>query len=378
MRTDDLDFVLPRALIATTPPAVRDGSRLLVVQRSDPSRLEHRVFADLPMLLEPEDLLVMNRSSVVPARLQGVNAQTGGAVTGLYLADDAGGSDGQLRWVVLLKAKRTRPGRRVMLHDADGSPTGIIIELIEKAEDSGPGAWVVGVEDQKNPDQALDTLGVLDRAGLTPLPPYILSERKARDESYTEASDRDRYQTVFARRDEPGSVAAPTAGLHFTDRVFDALKSRSVRTSEVVLHVGAGTFKPVETETLDEHPMHAEWCSLGPSSELFKAGKPKDGRVFAVGSTSARTLESYAQLDAAHPKNLSTRIMVMPGYRWRWVDGMVTNFHLPRSTLLAMVASMLHVPGEVDGVDRVQQVYRVAIEERYRFYSYGDAMLILP
>jgi S-adenosylmethionine:tRNA ribosyltransferase-isomerase len=377
MRTDDLDFQLPRELIATSPPAQRDGSRLLVVQRSDPTRLEHRAFSDLPALLAADDLLVFNRSRVVPARLVGENSETGGKVTGLYLMD--GPEPGT--WIAMLKAKRSRPGRKIMLKSADGNDSGVLLELIERVDEHGPGSWVLRVEDQRNPGCPIDTFELLNRAGWTPLPPYILSERNAREESVSEETDRARYQTVFAGDSDAGSVAAPTAGLHFNEQVFSQLKSRSVRTSEVVLHVGAGTFKPVETETLDEHPMHAEWCSMGQSGVYggeFADGKPASGRVFAVGSTSARTLESYANLEGECPEYLETRILIKPGYRWRWVDGMVTNFHLPRSTLLAMVASILDVPGEVDGVERVQEIYSEAIAERYRFYSYGDAMVILP
>ncbi|MCA9303067.1 MAG: tRNA preQ1(34) S-adenosylmethionine ribosyltransferase-isomerase QueA [Phycisphaerales bacterium] len=369
MRTDDLDFTLPRELIATTPPERRDGSRLLVVQRSDPSRLEHRVFSDLPGLLAPEDLLVFNRSRVVPARLVGRNLETDGGVTGLYLQDapDVG------TWIVLIKMKRARAGKRVMLKDPLGNDSGVALELVEKSEEHGPGAWVVAV----NAGSETDTPRILDRAGWTPLPPYILGERQSRGETIDERDDRSRYQTVFAGT-ESGSVAAPTAGLHFTDGVLEKLNSRGVRTGEVVLHVGAGTFKPVETETLDEHPMHSEWCSLGPSAGVFAGGKPSGGRVFAVGSTSARTLESFAACASPMPESIETRILIQPGYRWRWVDGMVTNFHLPRSTLLAMVAALLEVPGEIDGVERVQEIYAEAIRERYRFYSYGDAMLVLP
>jgi len=369
MRTDDLDFMLPRALIATKPPEHRDASRLLVVQRSDPSRLEHRVFSDLPGLLSPEDLLVFNRSRVVPARLVGQNIDTGGGVSGLYLQDGPAAGT----WITLLKAKRARPGRRVSLKAPSGQDSGVVLELVERADEFGPGAWVVGVD----AGEESETPAILDRAGWTPLPPYILGERLSRGEKIDEQSDRSRYQTVFAG-EESGSVAAPTAGLHFNDGVLGGLKSNGVRTSEVVLHVGAGTFKPVETETLDEHPMHSEWCSLGPSADLFATGKPTTGRVFAVGSTSARTLESFADLEPPLPESIETRILIQPGYRWRWVDGMVTNFHLPRSTLLAMVAALLEVPGEVDGVQRVHAIYSEAIKERYRFYSYGDAMLILP
>ena len=260
-----------------------------------------------------------------------------------------------------------------MLSDPLGEDSGVVLELIEKAETHGPGAWVVALDTGGDHD----TPAILDRSGWTPLPPYILGERQSRGEHTNEQSDRSRYQTIYAG-EEAGSVAAPTAGLHFNDAVLTDLRSRSVRTSEVVLHVGAGTFKPVETETLDEHPMHSEWCSLGPSAGLFSDGKPGGGRLIAVGSTSARTLESFAAMQPPVPDSIETRILIQPGYRWRWVDGMVTNFHLPRSTLLAMVASLLDFPGGVNGVERVQEIYAEAIRERYRFYSYGDAMLILP
>ena len=376
IQTDDLDFELPKELIATSPVEPRDSSRLLVVQRSDPGRLEHRVFSDLPSLLSAEDLLVFNRSRVVPARLIGENAaNTGGKFEGLYL-HSIEPIEGHQVWVVLLKAKRTKPGKRYRLTDASEQSTEIVIELVEKHEPEGPGAWKVLVH---NPDLSQTTDLILEQVGHTPLPPYIVAQRKVRDEDPGDAYDRSHYQTVYASQVGSGSVAAPTAGLHFTPGVFDKLSARSVRTSEVMLRVGAGTFKPVETDTLDAHPMHAEVCSMGDSGELFPAQGTR--RTFAVGSTSARTLESFAQIHEAGqslPENHSTRILIQPGHQWRWVDGMVTNFHLPRSTLLAMVASMLDVPGEVNGLDRIQEIYAQAIHERYRFFSYGDAMLILP
>ncbi|PCI09792.1 tRNA preQ1(34) S-adenosylmethionine ribosyltransferase-isomerase QueA [bacterium] len=380
IQTDDLDFELPKELIATKPVEPRDSSRLLVVQRSDPSRLEHRLFSDLPSLLEPEDLLVFNRSRVVPARLVGENAaNTGGKFEGLYLYSIEEADEHPV-WIVMLKAKRTKPGKRYRLTDANHHATEIVIELIEKFPSEGPGAWkvlVCGADESAG--SAGSTESILNGVGHTPLPPYILAQRKVRDEDPGEAYDRAHYQTVYASDHESGSVAAPTAGLHFTPAVFENLTSRSVRTSEVVLHVGAGTFKPIETDTLDAHPMHAETCSMGNSSGLFPSTGSR--RTFAVGSTSARTLESFAQLhetDPVLPQSYSTRILIQPGYRWRWVDGMVTNFHLPRSTLLAMVASMLEVPGKVDGLERIQAIYAQAIHEQYRFFSYGDAMLILP
>ena len=378
IQTDDLDFELPKELIATRPMEPRDASRLLVVQRSDPGRLEHRVFSDLPDLLAPDDLLVFNESRVVPARLMGVNPDTGGKFEGLYLhecdVDKGVDKGGRLAWVVMLKAKRTKPGKRYQMIAGDGRRTPVILELVERCSLGGPGAWVVLVSGMDGSTEV-----ILDCVGHTPLPPYIVSQRKVRAQSLGDAYDRSHYQTVYASADEPGSVAAPTAGLHFTPAVFDRLRERPVGTSEVVLHVGAGTFKPVETATLDAHPMHAERCSMGKASGYFTGDRRR--RTIAVGSTSARTLESFACLHESGvdlPEEHSTRILISPGYHWRWVDGMVTNFHLPRSTLLAMVASLLDVPGEVDGLERIQAIYAVAIAEKYRFFSYGDAMLILP
>jgi S-adenosylmethionine:tRNA ribosyltransferase-isomerase len=374
MRTDDLDFDLPGALIATKPAEPRDSSRLLVVQRSNPDRLEHRVFSELPDLLAPDDLLVFNRSRVVPARLIGERVGSGSRFEGLYL-HDAPGSHGH-EWIAMVKTKRAQAGKVYALHDQDGKPSDVTLELIEREEGEGSGAWRVRLGGTDQPGHA-----VLARLGRTPLPPYILAQRKARDENPGEDYDRSHYQTTYASATESGSVAAPTAGLHFTPRVFDQLHAGGVQTTEVTLHVGAGTFKPVEAERLEDHPMHHEWCALGDAGAHFP---PADGqRVIAVGSTSARTLESYAQLHAADPdqslpERYSTDILIAPGYDWRWVSGMVTNFHLPRSTLLAMIAGLLDVPGQIDGLERVHAIYREAIRSEYRFFSYGDAMLILP
>lgn len=383
LKTDDLDFDLPKELIATRPVEPRDSSRLLVVQRSDPDRIEHRVFSDLPELLAPNDLLVFNESRVVPARLIGVNPDTGGKFEGLFLnqhgsAPESVSGRNTLTWIVMLKAKRTKPGKRYQLIDGGHRRSSVVLELVERYPADGPGAWVVLVTDDEGASIS-ETSTVLDRVGHTPLPPYIVSQRKARAQDPGDAYDRSHYQTVYANEDEPGSVAAPTAGLHFTKSVFDRLAKRDIATSEVVLHVGAGTFKPVETDTLDEHPMHAERCSMGKAESYFSGETRR--RTFAVGSTSARTLESFAGISESGdklPESYSTRILISPGYRWRWVDGMITNFHLPRSTLLAMVASMLEVPSEVDGVERIQEIYSIAIARKYRFFSYGDAMLILP
>ncbi|MBL4808469.1 MAG: tRNA preQ1(34) S-adenosylmethionine ribosyltransferase-isomerase QueA [Phycisphaerales bacterium] len=378
MRTDELDFDLPESLIATTPAVPRDSSRLLVVSISDPDRMEDRVFTDLPGLLLPDDLLVFNRSSVMPARFRGSNIETGGAVEGLYLHDAPGSTAARPMWVAYVKTKRPRVGRRAGLVDAGGRPTQIVVEFVEPFLSEGPGAWVLAVEG----GLGMGSFEILNSVGGTPLPPYILSQRKARDEHIDDASDRASYQTMYADLDDPGSVAAPTAGLHFTDRVMSGLSERGVSTSEVVLHVGAGTFKPIDAERLEDHDMHSERCSMGSSAGLFEHGKLKNGRVFAVGSTSARTLESFAGVQESGggiKEPIDTRILISPGYDWRWVDGMVTNFHLPRSTLIAMVASMLDVVGsQKSGIERVREIYAHAIHNEYRFFSYGDAMLILP
>jgi S-adenosylmethionine:tRNA ribosyltransferase-isomerase len=227
--------------------------------------------------------------------------------------------------------------------------------------------------------------------GLPPLPPYILAARKKQGESETRQSDFDRYQTVYAR--EFGSVAAPTAGLHFTPELLAKLDAAHVRRADVVLHVGSGTFKPVKAEHVEEHEMHSEWCSLphGVRRQIVathrSAATPRP-RVICVGTTTARTVESYAGLEAGvggdmtdhlWPASMDTRLLITPGYAWRWTDGLLTNFHLPRSTLLAMVGSLLEDPARAgSGVERLRRLYGVALERGYRFFSFGDAMLILP
>lgn len=366
MRTADLDYDLPPGRIALTPAERRDDARLMVVSRSDDSVLEHRRVADLPELLRRGDLLVLNQSKVVPARLEGVRADTGGRVEGLVLGREGVSEDGE-RWTVMLRAKRLRPGIEITLHDEHGA-MGASLTLIEK--DAGEaGAWRVRVGKLVGPGRALDAVG------RTPLPPYILKSRRDAGVELPDRVDRERYQTVFASAGSEGSVAAPTAGLHFTAELFERLAARGVERASVVLHVGTGTFRPVETATVEEHPMHGEWCELPQAAGRAVLGaRHAGGRVIAVGTTSARTLESFASMDVAPGgERLETRLLVTPGYRWRWVDGMLTNFHLPRSTLLAMVAALF--PG---GVERVKALYRAAIAEEYRFYSYGDAMLVLP
>ncbi len=370
LRTADLDYDLPPELIATSPAEPRDSARLLVVRRAEPGRVEHGVVGDLPELLRPGDGLVFNTSCVLPARFRGTRDGTGGRVEGLYLHDAPGGSDGP-RWVALLEAKRPKPGMRVVLSEPSGAEAGIRLVLLERSADE-PGAWIVTVE---APLPAPDTPAILERVGVTPLPPYILGARRAAGLSEDQRSDRERYQTVYA--DAAGSVAAPTAGLHFTPELLRRLSGGGVARADVVLHVGVGTFRPVETEFVERHAMHAEWCSMSAGAREAVLGIRRDGgRVICVGTTGARTVESYAaRAESAEPPadRLQTRLLITPGYRWRWTDGLLTNFHLPRSTLMALVAAML--PG---GAGQLKSIYAEAIARRYRFYSYGDAMLILP
>jgi len=371
---DDLDFDLPPSLIATAPVEPRDSARLLVISRSDPGRLEHRRVRDLPELVERGDAMVFNRSRVLPARFLARSLSTGGRAEGLWLRDDGRAEDGRRVWVALVKARRHRAGRVLELVDARGGATGVRLEFLGPAADE-PGAWRLGVDSDWE-----DTPALLDRVGLPPLPPYIRHARRDAGLETEDERDRERYQTVYAGstaspsgEGSAGSVAAPTAGLHFTPALLSALDGRGVSRHEVVLHVGTGTFKPVEVADLDEHPMHAEWCSM---PEGVRGALSSARRVIAVGTTSARTVEAYAALSESGgvlPEWLETDLLIQPGYRWRRVDGLLTNFHLPRSTLLALVAAL--VPG---GIGRVREVYGEAIREGYRFFSYGDAMLILP
>ncbi|MCC6662066.1 MAG: tRNA preQ1(34) S-adenosylmethionine ribosyltransferase-isomerase QueA [Phycisphaerales bacterium] len=358
LRTADLDYDLPDPLIATRPAEPRDAARLMVVSRSNSSRAEHLHVRDLPGLLSPDDLLVFNTTRVVPARLVGVRADSGGRVEGLYLRD--GEQPGT--WVLLVQGKRPRTGVRLTFAAPKGGPAGTVV-LIDRVPDEA-GAWLARVEDDE--PQTL-----LARIGRVPLPPYIRRARRGAGQPEEMDSDRDRYQTVYAR--EPGSVAAPTAGLHFTAGLLATLAARRVERADVTLDVGVGTFRPVEAEMVDHHPIHAEWCSMSPAvrERLSRPRRPAP-RVTCVGTTAARTVETYAALPDC-PGRVSTRLLITPGYRWRWTDGLLTNFHLPRSSLMAMVAALL--PG---GAEQLKRLYAEAVARGYRFYSYGDAMLVLP
>lgn len=360
LRTSDLEYELPEASIATTPAEPRDAARLMVVPR-DGGPTVHTHIRDLSSYLRPNDLLVLNVTRVVPARFVGVRADTGGKAEGLYLRDDAEG------WAVLLRARRLKENVRITLRSPSGADAAAALVLLTRIEGE-PGAWRVRVEGRPGESPR----DVLHRVGLTPLPPYILRAREHANLSISDEADRARYQTVFAGSDAR-SVAAPTAGLHLTPELLAALRARGVRTAEVILHVGTGTFKPVETEFVEQHPMHEEWCYMSEhAAAAVGEAKAAGARVIAVGTTAARTLETFAAraFGAAPGQWAATRLLITPGYEWKWTDALLTNFHLPRSTLMAMVASKL------GGAERLRTLYAEALCEGYRFYSYGDAMLV--
>ncbi len=383
----DLDFPLPEDLIATHPVEPRDAARLLVIRRSRPDMLEDRVFRDLDELLEPNDLLVVNATRVLPARFRGVRADTGGHAEGLYLGPAPAADSRPAGWQCLFKMRRAKPGVRVALLRHDDQPADVELLLLDRLSEDG--VWHA-LPCRPGSDQPLgeDAPTLLSRVGLTPIPPYILAARKARQQSAEDARDAADYQTVYAHAATSYSVAAPTAGLHFTPALLDRLEARGVNRTEVLLDVGMGTFKPVETEFVEHHPMHAEFCCVPPPAiqaihhAKAAAGKDGGGRVVAVGTTAARTLESFddpRDLARRGPTGLHTRLLITPGWRWRSVDALITNFHLPKTTLLAMVAALLHDDTDPRaGVERLRAIYAHAVRERYRFYSFGDAMIILP
>ncbi|HMB08676.1 MAG TPA: tRNA preQ1(34) S-adenosylmethionine ribosyltransferase-isomerase QueA [Isosphaeraceae bacterium] len=343
MQTSAFDFTLPDDLIAQHPVEPRDRSRLMVVRRRS-GHLEHRTFAELPELLGPDDVLVRNDTRVVPARLIGHREATGGKWEGLFLRALPGGS-----WEILATT-RGKPvlGERVVVGQG--------LRLVLEARGEG-GRWIVRPEGDESPS------ALLERHGQVPLPPYI---RKGREGP----GDRLRYQTLYAR--VPGAVAAPTAGLHFTDDVFRRLGARGIGWVDATLHVGLGTFRPIEAERIEDHVLHAEWGALSAAAaEALNTRRRRGGRIVAVGTTSARVLESAAADDGTiGPFSGETALYLRPGHVFRGLDALVTNFHLPRSSLLVLVSALA-------GVELIRAGYAEAIRERYRFYSYGDAMLIL-
>ncbi|MFA6045202.1 MAG: S-adenosylmethionine:tRNA ribosyltransferase-isomerase, partial [Phycisphaerales bacterium] len=346
LKTSELEYDLPEELLATHAAEPRDAARLMVVPRAQTSRLQHRVVSELPGLLRPGDLLVLNVTRVVPARLIGVREDTGGRIEGLYLGTESQYVDGPTAsrgmdevatsWVVMLQGKRLKPGVVVKLASCDGRPGpgghSVLLELQRKWE-AEPGAWVVQVKCTSGNQPDLTTKQLLEVVGATPLPPYIVRARKNHGEAADEGADRARYQTVFAggipEAEQVGSVAAPTAGLHITSGVLAGLKNKGVEIAEVVLQVGSGTFRSVETEHVEEHPIHREWCSMSDAAiAAVRAARARGGRVIALGTTACRTLETFGPRaeagEAVGGSWIDTRLLITPGYRWTWVDGLFT------------------------------------------------------
>ena len=357
MRTADFDYPISPHQIAQYPAPCRDQARLLIFPRHSPAALEHRIFRDLAAYLRPGDLLVLNDSRVLPARLRCLKEQTGARIEALLLEEN-GDNDW---WALLGPGKKAPIGSRLTILDANLRPTRFTAEIIAKNPQghgrliiSGPGVFRAALEE----------------CGEVPLPPYIKGPRTA-GKDY----DRERYQTVYARAD--GSVAAPTAGLHLTREFLETLPSMGVEVATVTLHVGLGTFAPVKADLAADHVMHPERFSVPPSSaRLISAAKAGGRRVIAVGTTSLRVLESVAgPHGVVRAGSGSTSLFIYPPRRFKIVDGLITNFHLPRSTLLMLVSAFAS-PGTISGKNRLLSAYREAMELGYRFFSYGDAMFL--
>jgi S-adenosylmethionine:tRNA ribosyltransferase-isomerase len=346
MRTDELDFDLPGELIAQTPPEDRADSRLLHYVREG-GAIHHRVFSDLAELLRPSDVLVFNDSKVIAARFA-LRKLTGGLIEGLFISESAPG-----QWAALLRDLGPAIKGTSLIFDANPEIRATVLE------NRGQGEFLLEISDKTPAPNLLATLGRM------PLPPYIRRDRvrDGRDEL-----DRERYQTVYAA--SPGAVAAPTAGLHFSQEILDRIDARGIERVMVTLHVGIGTFKPIVAERLEDHEMHAERFLIdSAAADSLNRAKRDNRRIVAIGTTSARVLESQPADAPFAAGSSSTSIFIYPPYRWKHVGALVTNFHLPRSTLIALVAAMT-------GLEEQRQMYRKAIAERYRFFSYGDAMFI--
>ncbi len=341
LKTSDFDYDLPESFIAQTPLEPRDSSRLLVLHR-DTGQIEHRVFREIGAYLRPNDVLVLNRTRVIPARIY-ARKETGGRVELLLLR-----RRDELTWDALVGGKGLSAGKKMQV---ENGPRAEVLQVLNGSE------RLVRFEQPIEP--------FFPKVGNVPLPPYI----------HEKLADPERYQTVYAR--EPGSAAAPTAGLHFTPRLLDELQAQGVTLAYVTLHVGLDTFAPVTEERPEEHKIHTEWCELpAETADLINSARSKGGRVIAVGTTSVRTLESAARQSfrygsmTVQPYSGPTDLFILPGFEFRLVDAMITNFHLPKSTLLMLVSAFA-------GREQILRTYEVAKQEGYRFYSFGDAMLML-
>ena len=341
MKTSDFYYDLPQELIAQDPLEERSSSRLLVLDRKTGER-EHRVFREIVDFLHPGDCLVVNNTKVIPARLMGVKEGTGAGIEVLLLKrceDNV--------WETLVKpGKKARPGVRISF--GEGLLTGEVLEVVEEGNRRIRFTYE-GIFEE-----------ILDRLGQMPLPPYITHQLK----------DKNRYQTVYARHE--GSAAAPTAGLHFTPELLEAIKEKGVKLAHVTLHVGLGTFRPVKVEDVAQHHMHSEFYMIEEEqARLINETKGAGGRVICVGTTSCRTLESAAdEKGVLHAGSGWTDIFIYPGYGFKLMDALITNFHLPESTLLMLVSAF-------SGKEQVMAAYEEAVKERYRFFSFGDAMLVI-
>ncbi|HEU0293905.1 MAG TPA: tRNA preQ1(34) S-adenosylmethionine ribosyltransferase-isomerase QueA [Anaerolineales bacterium] len=337
MKTSDFDYHLPESSVAQTPTEPRDSARMLVLHRGT-GELEHRIFRDIGDYLRAGDLLVLNQTRVIPARIY-ARKETGGRVEILLLR-----RRDEWTWEALVGGKGSRVGKILRVEQG---PEVEILEMLDGSE------RLIRFSEPIEP--------YFPKVGNVPLPPYI----------HEKLADPERYQTVYAK--EPGSAAAPTAGLHFTPRLLEELQVKGVRIAYVTLHVGLDTFAPVNEENPKEHKIHSEWCELSQeTADLINQTKQSGGRVIAAGTTSVRTLESAANVgrDVIQPYVGPTNLFILPGYQFRIVDAMITNFHLPRSTLLMLVSAFA-------GREKILETYETAIQDGYRFYSFGDAMLIL-
>jgi S-adenosylmethionine:tRNA ribosyltransferase-isomerase len=339
LTTKDFFYDLPKELIAQTPAEPRDSSRLLVLHK-DTGETEHRIFRDIIDYLHEGDVLVINDSKVIPARLYGVKEDSGITVEVVLLR-----SRGLDVWETLVRpGRRCRPGTKIIF--GDGLLRAEVLETVEGGNRLLKFAY-----------EGDNIFHVLDKVGQMPLPPYITEKLK----------DKNRYQTVYAK--EEGSAAAPTAGLHFTPELLERIKAKGVVIAPVMLHVGLGTFRPVKEDRIEEHEMHSEFISV--SKETADLINNRKGRVFAVGTTSCRTLESVSDENGTvHPVTDDTKIFIYPGYRFKITDALITNFHLPESTLLMLVSALTNR-------EMMLKTYNEAIDMKYRFFSFGDAMLIL-
>ncbi|WP_421658593.1 tRNA preQ1(34) S-adenosylmethionine ribosyltransferase-isomerase QueA [Leptothermofonsia sp. ETS-13] len=341
------DYVLPAEQIAQTPATPRDSSRLLVVKNS--VQYTHAVFRDLPNLLRSGDLLILNNTRVIPARLYGYKPS--GLRVEILLLEPQPETN---CWLALVKpGRRLKPGVRILFGRQGNGEAGSATVLTTDAKTGGR-----VLQFEVPPDETLEAM--IERLGQVPLPPYITDT----------TADPGQYQTVYAAC--PGAVAAPTAGLHFTPELLQQLKERGIHQVFVTLHVGVGTFRPVEAKEITAHRMHAEWLEVPKQTvEEIRRTKARGGRIIAVGTTVVRSLEAAAQSGVLRPFRGKTDLFIYPGYQWRVIDGLITNFHLPKSSLLMLVSALI-------GRQRLLDLYQVAIAEGYRFYSFGDAMLILP